>query len=99
MKKVGRRFVLRAGAQVVLAVPLVSLLAGRAKAAESCVDHASESLRESLHYVAITPDAAKPCKACAFFKSEDASACGPCDILSGPVDATGHCDSWSAKSG
>jgi hypothetical protein len=73
-------------------------IAQYARAAESCVESASESLRGSLHYQATSSDPQKPCSKCGFFTSGDAKGCGDCQILSGPVDAGGHCDSWSAKS-
>ena len=97
MDKLGRRVVLRRGVQLLAAVLLLPLVAGRARAAKSCVDPSSESLRESLHYTDMTPDPAEPCKACGFFTGEANSNCGPCMIMSGPVHANGHCDSWSAK--
>ena len=74
------------------------------KAASACVDmealSASEaSMRSSAHYVEQSPDPAKPCKACTFFTAAgDGGACGSCQILSGPANANGHCDSWAGKS-
>jgi hypothetical protein len=70
-----------------------------ATAADSCVDAQSESLRASLHYASTSPVPNQNCGACGFFTGNDAKpACGNCQIMSGPVDSTGHCDSWSAKS-
>ncbi|HEY4368942.1 MAG TPA: high-potential iron-sulfur protein [Steroidobacteraceae bacterium] len=83
--------------QLVSAIAVLPAVAARAAAAESCVDPSSEALRESLNYKAHTPDAAQPCHGCGFFTADKAS-CGNCTIMSGPVDADGHCDSWSAKS-
>jgi hypothetical protein len=69
-----------------------------APAAEACVDPASESLRSSLHYSNPSAKSAETCSGCAFFSAGAAkSACGNCQILSGPVDAGGRCDSWAAK--
>ena len=69
-----------------------------ARAADSCVDPASESLRSSLRYASTTPKTDEPCKRCAFFTADAArTACGNCQIMSGPVDEKGHCDSWAAK--
>ena len=82
-------------------VPLGALVPGllrQARASESCVDPASESLRESLHYQAAAPDPKKSCSKCGFFTPADPPKCGDCKIMSGPVDPTGHCDSWSEKS-
>ena len=72
----------------------------RASAAEHArVDPGSASLRESLNYVDPAPDAKQQCGACGFFSAEGAAqSCGECQIMSGPVSRTGHCESWGAKS-
>lgn len=98
MKTYARRFVIGRGVQAISAALLLPLVTRRAGAAEACVKPASESLLKSLNYVPVAADAAKSCKACAFFTADAASAaCGGCMIASGPVNATGHCDSWVAK--
>jgi hypothetical protein len=74
-------------------------LAGAARAAGSCVEPDSESLRASLNYVNPAADAAAACAHCAFFTADPAGGgCGNCKMLSGPVDSTGHCDSFSPQS-
>ena len=71
----------------------------RAARAGSCVEPESESLRTSLNYVATAPDLASSCAHCAFFTAEPAGdACGMCKIMGGPIDSTGHCDSFSPPS-
>ena len=93
-----RRDLIRRGLLVLWATTTLPLVARQARAADSCVNPASESLRKSLHYAEKAADPAQPCKACGFFApQDDKPACGNCMIMSGPVDATGHCDSWSAK--
>jgi hypothetical protein len=68
-------------------------------AAGSCVQPESEALRTSVNYVESAADPAAACARCAFFTADPAGgACGSCQILSGPVDATGHCDSFSPPS-
>ena len=70
-----------------------------ARAAGACVQPESESLRASLNYVSPSADAAAACAHCAFFTADAAGgACGECKILGGPVDSTGHCDSFSPPS-
>ena len=70
----------------------------RARAAEqACVEPGSASLRESLSYVDPAPDAKQQCGTCGFFAAEEKQACGQCQIMSGPVSRTAHCESWSAK--
>jgi len=66
------------------------------RAADACVQPESESLRASLNYASASANPAAACAHCAFFTANPAgSACGGCQILGGPVDATGHCDSFS----
>lgn len=96
MTKVRRRDVLLRGMQTVVVFPLLPLVTSRGNAAESCVDPASETLRHSLNYTSSTPKPAEACRACGFFTPREGSTCGPCMIMSGPVDANGHCDSWSS---
>jgi hypothetical protein len=58
------------------------------------------SLRASFHYAARSPHGeAKQCAGCQFFSAQagDANGCGTCQILQGPVNGRGHCDSWSAR--
>jgi High potential iron-sulfur protein len=66
--------------------------------AAACVspDGGDASLRQSLHYVESSPDAAQHCSACSFF-SDPKAACGSCMIFNGPANINGHCDSWSAR--
>jgi hypothetical protein len=72
-------------------------LARAARAASACVQPESEALRASLNYVVTAADPAASCARCAFFTADagNGGGCGGCQILSGPVDATGHCDSFS----
>lgn len=74
-------------------------IARAAAAADSCTAPESESLRASLAYVTAAADPAASCARCAFFTADAAApACGNCTILGGPVDSTGHCDSFSPPS-
>lgn len=95
MGKLLRREVILRGVRMVSALSLLPLTV---KAAEQCVEPSSESLRESLHYQDPGADPAKHCKDCGFFSLEQAP-CGNCQIMSGPVSANAHCDSWSQKGG
>ena len=90
-----RRKVLESG---LLLVPAVALAPSLAKAAGACAD-AADSLRASLHYAEVGPDAKQACAACGFFEADagNATACGNCKIFNGPANPKGHCDSWSAK--
>lgn len=112
MGKLHRRDVLRCGVQVVSAVAVMPLVSACAKASQysgtapaagtvadsdTCVDPSGESLRASLEYTDPSPDADRPCRACAFFSADEDSSCGHCMIMSGSVSATAWCDSWSPK--
>lgn len=98
MKSQPRRRFLRTTIELLPAMLLAPVASRNANAAETCTDHDSESLRASLHYRAVAPDLEKACSSCSFFEPEQPEGCGNCQILSGTVDATGHCDSWSEKS-
>lgn len=98
MKQMPRRELLRRGLTLIPVLTVAPLVASRADEAKSCVDHASESLRSSLHYKVVSDDPQKNCNHCGFFAAhEGAPSCGECAIMSGPVDATGWCESWSQK--
>jgi hypothetical protein len=94
-----RRVLLHRVLQFAAALAIVPRVVGTARAADSCVDPSSESLRASLHYASVSPKADETCSGCGFFSREGSKpACGSCQIMSGPVDEKGHCDSWAAKS-
>jgi len=93
-----RRTLLRRALQVASFAALSPLMYS-VRGAESCVDPSSDSLRSSLNYKVPAADPKQVCGACSFFTPSKANvACGNCAIMSGPVDAQGHCDSWTAKS-
>lgn len=99
MDELPRRVLLRRVLQFTGALAIVPRVFGTAAAAESCTDPASESLRTSLHYASVSPRAGETCSGCGFFTPDAGkTACGNCQIMSGPVDEKGHCDSWAAKS-
>ena len=99
MNDIARRSFLRKTAQLAASVVIAPQLIPLARAAESCADPASESLRVSMNYVVNAADPAHSCATCGFFAPDAAApACGNCDIMSGPVDAAAYCDSWSPKS-
>lgn len=50
-----------------------------------------------MHYRVQASDPRQSCSTCSFFTAEGSGGCGECQIMSGAVDATGHCDSWSPK--
>ena len=54
------------------------------------------ALRTARGYAERSPHGdAKQCRGCEFFRPARAEDCGRCQILGGPVSASGHCDSWS----
>jgi hypothetical protein len=99
MANISRRWILRRALQATAAVTLLPSAVRAADATHSCVDAQSESLRGSLHYASVSTVANQSCSGCGFFTpASDKSGCGNCVMMSGPVDATGRCDSWSARS-
>lgn len=78
-------------------------LAG-ASARGACVDpdelsDSIQNMRESLEYTDAAAEADQSCKHCSFFKpAKSSDSCGPCEVLGGPVSATGHCVSWTRRS-
>lgn len=95
MSFIDRRRFLRCGLQLSAA----AVLADTASAA--CVDpeELSDSvigMRESLDYTDAGADANAVCRGCSFF-NPDQDACGYCEVLRGPVSATGHCVSWTKR--
>jgi hypothetical protein len=95
MKALSRRVLLRRFLEAGASLTIVPAALG---AAGSCVDPSSDSLRDSLHYSNPSNKPGEACKGCGFFAGDAAKpACGNCQIMSGPVDAGGHCDSWAAK--
>jgi hypothetical protein len=89
-----RRKVIEAG---LLLVPAIVFPASLAKAAATACADPTDSLRASLHYAEMGPDATMVCGGCGFFEADGKNACGNCKIFNGPANAKGHCDSWSAK--
>jgi hypothetical protein len=83
-----------------LAAPAAALAGAAAAAEGACVDldaltSGQRSMRETLNFK-LQSDDARHCGACAFFTAAD-GGCGNCQILGGPVPATGRCDSWAQK--
>lgn len=103
--KVSRRRAL----QVLGAVPLLGVAAqgvlsgcGKKGAPDSCNDvsglsEAELSARTALQYVDKSP---KPeeCDACALYQpAPEASACGGCQIVKGPIHPKGYCTAFAPK--
>lgn len=75
-----------------------------AAGSEVCADPAQMSLEEgnaraARNYVEASANPAQACAGCTFFRAASRSgACAPCDMFNGgPVNAGGHCDSWTAR--
>ncbi|MCR9106267.1 MAG: high-potential iron-sulfur protein [Gammaproteobacteria bacterium] len=68
----------------------------------ACIDaellsRGEEQMRKAREYVAVSGNPAQQCADCAFFGSVDAAGCAHCEILDGPVNATGYCTSWAQR--
>ncbi len=92
MRKLLRRQFLIKGTQALSAVTLIPVAA---KSAQQCVELESEELRDSLNYQDPAPDPKQQCKDCGFFELK-AAPCGYCMIMTGPVNSSAHCESWSS---
>lgn len=83
--------------------PLVMEQAAKAQPA-ACFDPntlplSQKSRRRSLKYVEPSPDPARQCGGCSFYKASDVR-CGTCTMLTGgPVSANGLCNFFAAKTG
>jgi hypothetical protein len=81
-----------------------ALICASLSARATCVDPdelpgSVQSMRESLEYTDAASDTKAVCRGCSFFKpANTADSCGHCEVLSGPVSATGHCVSWTKRS-
>ncbi len=87
------------GGLLLATVGSAAALAGEAKkvcADPKTMDSGQKSIREALNYVEKSKDPAKTCSACGFFQAT-ADGCGTCMIFTGPANAEGFCESWSAK--
>ncbi len=101
MRMVRRQFLETGMRMAVAASALASLPA--CGVADPCVDPDTLTtgqlrLRESFHDAARSPHGeAQRCAGCAFFRPRagDPHGCGECEILQGPVNGRGFCDSWS----
>ncbi len=78
---------------------------GGTAAASVCADPrkltaAENAQRQSFHYLEQSTDDTKVCAGCSFFTPpESGTGCGQCQVLLGPANPRGHCDSWAAKAG
>jgi len=98
-----RRLLVQSGKLALVAMPFGSGFGCR----DSCVDpdYLSTSdvrLRASLDFTERSPHGSeKECAGCEFFRAVvgDADGCGTCQIVQGPVNPRGYCDSWSPPDG
>jgi hypothetical protein len=93
-----RRKFLALGVQIPAA-----MIVTKAASAAACVDtdelsDSVMSMRESLEYTDSAPDPKQSCSGCEYFKPpKPGDTCGPCNVLTTPVSAKGHCVSWTQR--
>lgn len=91
-----RRKFLALGMQIPAAVVLTRTAGAACVDADELSDSVA-SMRESLEYTDTAPDAKQSCSGCEYFKPAKAGdTCGPCNVLTSPVNAKGHCVSWTS---
>lgn len=84
-------------------VQISALLCMGASARAACVDpdelsDSVQGMRESLEYTETASDPNQSCRGCSFFKPVKArDSCAHCEVLNSPVDAAGHCVSWTKR--
>ncbi|MDO9019968.1 MAG: hypothetical protein Q8S73_04530 [Deltaproteobacteria bacterium] len=99
-----RALLRRTGGGLALLVlgPVAAAVEGCGKKALSCVDTAGLSFadaqtRVTLQYVDRALDPAKPCRTCRHFRTAGEAACGGCEVVKGPINPGGGCQSWAAR--
>lgn len=72
---------------------------GDAQSVAACDEDVSmvdNAMRKALSYESPSPHADKICANCRFYKANEGSACGGCEIVSGPIAPQAYCSSWVA---
>jgi hypothetical protein len=95
----------RATLQILGAAPVLSALVAACakKEPDSCQDVAGLSepekvARTALQYADRSPQAAKQCQGCQLFQpAAEASQCGSCQVVKGPIHPKGYCTAWVQK--
>jgi hypothetical protein len=96
----------RATLQLFGAAPIVSVLVaacGKKDAPDSCQDvsalsDAEKTARTALQYTDTSPHPDKVCSGCNLYQPPaDASQCGGCQVVKGPIHPRGYCTSWVQK--
>ncbi|MDY6949142.1 MAG: high-potential iron-sulfur protein, partial [Pseudomonadota bacterium] len=100
-KLISRRKLLDHGMRLSLAGVLIGATRAASATEKVCADPQSldsgaQSMRASLNYVDVSPDAGKTCAKCAFFEASG-DGCGMCQLLHSPVNAKGHCEGFGAE--
>jgi hypothetical protein len=91
-----RRRLLARSTAVLSYCSLLAVVPRAARAAVCTPDYAGDKeQRDALHYAEASPDPAKTCENCQYFKGQ--GRCGNCRIFNSPVNPAGFCDSWSQK--
>lgn len=98
----GRREILRRALVVLAAVPAVSLVGcggsdgGGIECGPSSLSAEQQRARQMLHYVDHGPSAERHCVRCRLYTG-NASACGTCSAIAGPIHPEGTCDAFVAN--
>lgn len=103
MKSISRRDLLRTTFALGAATTGLVVLGCSKKETElACTDTnglapGDVAMRTTLGYADKTPDPAKACKGCNFFKAAGEGQCGSCTLIKGPINPGGTCKSWAPK--
>ena len=70
----------------------------------SCMDtsglaEADVTMRTTLQYTDVSPEADKNCLNCALYVAPEVSGCGTCQTVKGPIHPLGYCTIWAQMTG
>ena len=64
---------------------------------EAYLSAGEAQMRKTLAYVDQFSLPESSCSQCQFYRAAETAGCGECELLAGPVSASGHCNSWAAR--
>lgn len=103
-ERMGRRGMLRRTVHLtVLASAAPMLLSACGGGELECSDVSSLSAgdrtaRAGAQYVDRATDASRRCDGCSFYQAGAAGQCGACTVVRGPINPSGSCQLWAARS-
>ena len=98
MSTLSRRSFGRHALVVLAAVPFVNACgSSELECPPGALSADQRAARSTLHYRDLGTDATRQCLACALYVG-NATACGTCPAVAGPIHPRGTCDAFAARS-